>query len=150
MRYMLAKIGIALTGTALVVTGAMPMAMGIAQAQPAQPAGLHAPSALVLTVSKGDTAATATVERAVTLSCAPRPDGTHPSPAAACAELRSVEGEFTQLTTSSSQRTCTRQWDPVVITASGAWQGRNVSWSTTFGNPCEMQGSLAEGAVFAF
>ncbi|MFC9246605.1 subtilase-type protease inhibitor [Streptomyces sp. NPDC057136] len=148
MRYMLGRIAIAATGTVLVATGTT--AMGIAQAKPAQPTGLYAPSALVLTISKGDTPATATVERAVTLSCAPRPSGTHPSPAAACAELHSVEGEFTQLTKPSPQRTCTRQWDPVAITASGAWQGRNVSWSTAFGNPCEMQGSLAEGAVFAF
>ncbi|QNE75700.1 protease inhibitor protein [Streptomyces finlayi] len=151
MRYTLGRIATAAMGTVLAVTGAT--ATGIAQAQPARPAqptSLYAPSVLVLTISRGDTAATATVERAVTLSCTPRPSGTHPSPTAACTELRSVEGEFNQLTTSSPQRNCTRQWDPVVITASGAWQGRNVSWSTSFGNPCEMQGSLAEGAVFTF
>ncbi|WP_356706926.1 SSI family serine proteinase inhibitor [Streptomyces sp. NPDC006475] len=24
---------------------------------------------------------------------------------------------------------CTRQWDPVVVTATGVWQGQHVSWS---------------------
>ncbi|MFF2140281.1 subtilase-type protease inhibitor [Streptomyces sp. NPDC058193] len=125
------------------------VAVGAAHALPSQTAGLYAPSALVLSVGKGD-AASATVQRAVTLSCAPRPSGTHPSPDAACAELRQVAGEFAQLTTPLPQGRCTRQWDPVVLSASGVWQGRGVSWSTTFGNACEMQASLAEGAVFTF
>ncbi|MEV5158852.1 subtilase-type protease inhibitor [Streptomyces sp. NPDC053728] len=124
-------------------------AVGAAQALPAQQAGLYAPSALVLSVSKGG-AAPATVQRAVTLSCAPRPSGTHPSPDAACAELAEVEGEFSLLTTSQPQGRCTRQWDPVVLSATGVWQGRGVSWSTTFGNACEMRASLAEGPVFTF
>lgn len=131
----------------LIVSGTA--AVGAAQALPAQPTGLYAPSALVLSVGKGGEAP-ATVQRAVTLSCAPRPSGTHPSPDAACAELAKVEGEFTLLTTSQPQGRCTRQWDPVVLSATGVWQGRGVSWSTTFGNACEMRASLAEGPVFTF
>ncbi|WP_250292074.1 SSI family serine proteinase inhibitor [Streptomyces atroolivaceus] len=147
MRGKLCRIGAITTISTLVLAGTA--ATGVAQALPAQPSGLYAPSALVLSVGESG-AATATVQRAVTLSCAPRPSGTHPSPAAACAELRSVEGEFTRLTTPMPQGACTRQWDPVVVDATGVWQGRHVSWSATFGNACEMRASLAEGQVFAF
>lgn len=143
------------TASALVLTGTA--AAGVAHAQPAQPAqasrpaGLYAPSALVLAISKGERAATATVERAVTLNCAPRATGTHPAPASACAELRSVGGRFGALTEEPSQKMCTRQWDPVVVTAQGVWDGKHVSWSATFGNACEMEGTLAENSmVFAF
>jgi hypothetical protein len=158
MRYIRNTIAAAATATALVLTGTA--ATGIAQAQPAQPAApstqpaqpasLYAPSALVLTLGKGEQATTATVERAVTLNCAPRPTGTHPSPASACAELRTVHGEFTALTDSPSQRQCTHQWDPVVVTAQGVWQGKHLTWSAAFGNACKMEATLAEGTVFAF
>lgn len=123
---------------------------GIAHAQPAGTTSLYAPSALVLTVGTGEESATATVRRAVTLSCAPKPSGTHPSPAAACAELRDAGGEFSGVIDTSPQRNCTREWDPVVITAQGVWQGKQVSWSTTFGNTCQMEGGLAEGALLTF
>ncbi|MFC8225008.1 subtilase-type protease inhibitor [Streptomyces sp. NPDC057287] len=134
--------------SALLMSGTA--AVGSAQALPAQSASLYAPSALVLSVGKGGGDAPVTVQRAVTLSCAPRSSGTHPSPVAACAELRKVAGEFTQLTTPRPQGRCTRQWDPVALSATGVWQGRSVSWSATFGNACEMQASLAEGPVFSF
>ncbi|MFI2780521.1 subtilase-type protease inhibitor [Streptomyces sp. ALB3] len=147
MRDQLCRIGAIATVSALIVTGTA--AAGVAQARPAQPAGLYAPSALVLSVGKGGAAA-ATVQRAVTLNCAPRPGGSHPAPAAACAELHAVEGEFAQLTAPMPQGSCTRQWDPVTLDASGVWEGRRVSWSATFGNACEMHASLAEGPVFAF
>ncbi len=52
---------------------------GAAVAAPgAAPSSLYAPSALVLTTGHGSDAATATPERAVTLSCAPHGLG-HPS-----------------------------------------------------------------------
>ncbi|WP_392674906.1 subtilase-type protease inhibitor [Streptomyces sp. LN785] len=146
MRYNLRTFSAFTTVSALIMTGMG--AIGVAQAQAAQPTSLYAPSALVLSVGKSS-GASVTVQRAVTLSCAPRPSGTHPSPTAACADLLAVDGEFARLTT-PPQRSCTRQWDPVVINATGVWQGRSVSWSTTFGNSCEMQASLTEGSVFGF
>jgi hypothetical protein len=155
MRYIRNTVTAASIATALALTGTA--ATGAAHAQPSQPspssqpAGLYAPSALVLTIGKGERAATATVQRAVTLNCTPRASGTHPAPASACAELRSVNGSFAALTEEPSQRMCTRQWDPVVVTAQGVWDGRHVSWSATFGNPCEMEGALAESStVFVF
>lgn len=154
MRYILNTVAATATTAALLLTGTA--AAGVAQAeptqtaQPAQAKSLYAPSALVLTIGKGEDAVTATVERAVTLNCAPRPDGTHPMPAAACMELLYIEGEFGALTETPSTKRCTRQWAPVVVTAQGVWQGKRVAWSATFGNACEMEGSLADGAVFAF
>ncbi|MEV2252925.1 subtilase-type protease inhibitor [Streptomyces sp. NPDC050147] len=124
---------------------------GTAQAQPKEAAaGLYAPSSLVLAVGQGEEADTATMQRAVTLTCAPKASGSHPAPSAACAELRSVDGEFARLVSASPDAFCTKEWRPVVVTVDGVWQGRRVAWSTTFGNSCEMQASLTGSAAFAF
>ncbi|MDQ0988486.1 subtilase-type protease inhibitor [Streptomyces sp. V2I9] len=135
------------TASTLLVGG---LAAATAQAAPAKEKSLYAPSALVLGVARGEDPLTATVERAVTLSCAPTAEGTHPDPAAACEELAEVRGEFSELTAGPSNRTCTRQWDPVVVTAHGVWQGEPVQFSTTYGNACEMAGGTGGNAVFAF
>ncbi|GAB2758491.1 protease inhibitor [Streptomyces bullii] len=111
-----------LAGTALAAPGSAPSA-------------LYAPSALVLTVGHGESAATATPERAVTLTCAPRPAGTHPAAASACAELSSVSGEFDALS-ARADVLCTKQYDPVVVTVDGVWQGQRVSYERTFANEC--------------
>ncbi|MFE2295113.1 subtilase-type protease inhibitor [Streptomyces sp. NPDC059452] len=121
-----------------------------AHAAPAKAASLYAPSALVLTVAQGEDPLTATVKRAVTLTCAPNAEGTHPAPEAACAELESVGGQFTALARTSPDRMCTRQWDPVVITAHGVWHGKRVTFSTTYGNACELAGSMDDSAVYSF
>lgn len=146
MRYIVHTLGATASAAALVLSG---LAAGTAHADAAGDTGLYAPSALVLAVGRGEAAATATVERAVTLNCAPAPGGTHPSADAACRELTSVEGEFAMLA-GSSGRPCTRQWDPVTITATGVWQGKRVDWSATYGNACEMRESMNGSTVFAF
>ncbi|AWI29666.1 protease inhibitor protein [Streptomyces sp. ICN441] len=146
MRYIVHTLGATASAAALVLSG---LAAGTAHADAAGDTGLYAPSALVLTVGRGEAAATATVERAVTLNCAPAPSGTHPSPRAACRELNTVDGEFAMLN-GTSGRPCTRQWDPVTITAAGVWQGKRVDWSATYGNSCEMRESMNGSAVFAF
>ncbi|GAA2222565.1 hypothetical protein GCM10010232_03770 [Streptomyces amakusaensis] len=112
-------------------------------------ARLYAPSALVLSVGKGTDPMSAAVERAVTLGCTPRAHGTHPSPAAACGELRSVDGEFAALPTALPQTLCTREYDPVTVTADGVWQGERVAWTATYNNGCEM-GAYLPGALFSF
>jgi hypothetical protein len=148
MRYPLGALGatVALTATTLAGMG------GVAQAEPATAGRLYAPSALVLTIGKGDDAATASVQRAVLLNCAPTPSGTHPAADQACRELHAVNGEFPALTVSAEpDRVCTKIWNPVVITVDGVWEGRRVSWAHTFPNDCVMTG--AEGfqrAVFHF
>ncbi|MFD9904491.1 subtilase-type protease inhibitor [Streptomyces sp. NPDC059063] len=130
--------------TASVVT------MGTAQAEAPKPTGLYAPSALVLTVGQGEDAATATVQRAVTLTCAPKASGTHPVPQAACAELDAVEAKFDTLVDKEPKGHCTKEWNPVVVSVAGVWQGKHVAWTTTFGNACVKNASLTDGALLNF
>ncbi|GFH36877.1 subtilase-type protease inhibitor [Streptomyces pacificus] len=146
MRYIVHTLGATASAAALVLSG---LAAGTAQADAAGDTGLYTPSALVLTVGRGEAAETATVERAVTLNCAPTPGGTHPSARSACAEITTVNGEFARLT-HTSDRPCTLEWDPVTITAAGVWEGKRVDWSATYGNSCEMRESMNGSTVFAF
>ncbi|CAL9281385.1 protease inhibitor [Streptomyces olindensis] len=111
------------------------------------PAALYAPSALVLTVGHGESAIAATPERAVTLTCAPRPAGTHPAAVEACAELRGAGGDFDALTATEGVM-CTKQYDPVVVTVDGVWQGQRVSYERVFSNEC-MKNAYGTG-VFSF
>ncbi|KUM99806.1 protease inhibitor protein [Streptomyces yokosukanensis] len=121
---------------------------GAAVAAPgAAPSSLYAPSALVLTTGHGGDATTATPERAVTLSCAPTASGTHPAASQACAELRGIGGDFTALKPAGGVW-CNKLYDPVVVTVQGVWQGKRVSYESTFGNSCERD-SMG-GGVFAF
>ncbi|MFC5198397.1 subtilase-type protease inhibitor, partial [Streptomyces kaempferi] len=99
------------------------------------PAGLYAPSALVLTTGHGQSADAATPERAVTLNCAPTASGTHPAAVLACAELRGVGGDFDALSVRDGVL-CTKQFDPVVVTVAGVWQGKRVTYERTFANEC--------------
>ncbi|GAA4763883.1 MULTISPECIES: subtilase-type protease inhibitor [Streptomyces] len=142
--------GLALAGLSLGL--AFAPAAGTAGAAPAPaPAGatsLYAPSALVLTVTAGDDAVDGTVLRAVTLECAPGARGSHPAPEDACGELRAQAGGFDASVALDPDRACTKQWDPVTVTATGVWEGRHVSYSHTFGNPCVK--STARGVLFSF
>ncbi|WP_406861550.1 subtilase-type protease inhibitor [Streptomyces sp. HUAS MG47] len=133
----------ACTGLTLVGTAAT----GIADAATT---GLYPPSALVLTMGTGETAGTATVVRAVTLTCAPTPGGSHPAPEAACAELSAVNGRFGELAAEYPTRACTRQYDPVILTGDGVWQGKRISWTATYGNACELRSTMEKRQVFAF
>ncbi|MFF3918003.1 subtilase-type protease inhibitor [Streptomyces sp. NPDC001852] len=121
---------------------------GAAVAAPgAAPSSLYAPSALVLTTGHGSDAATATPERAVTLTCAPTASGTHPAAAAACAELGGTGGDFDALKPADDVW-CNKLYNPVVVTVQGVWQGKRVSYERTFGNTC-VRDSVG-GGVFAF
>ncbi|MET9731106.1 protease inhibitor [Streptomyces sp. NPDC006458] len=121
---------------------------GAGQAAPGSaPASLYAPSALVLTMGHGETALGVTPERAVTLTCAPTPSGTHPAAAPACSELRAAGGDLNALRGTEGVM-CTREWDPVVITVDGVWQGQRVSYERTFANECVK--TLYGPSVFAF
>jgi hypothetical protein len=124
-------------------------AAGSAEARPTGTTSLYAPSVLVLSVGKGEDPATATIQRAVVLRCKPTAYGDHPDPAAACAELVAVQGDFAALIDDAAGVACTRVWDPVVVTADGVWEGRRVTFARAFGNPCMLRGSDTAG-VFAF
>ncbi|MEF9908288.1 subtilase-type protease inhibitor [Streptomyces sp. P9-A2] len=111
---------------------------GAASAAPGgAPSALYAPSALVLTMGHGESAMTVTPERAVTLTCAPGPSGTHPAAAAACGELAAVDGDLRTLEARDGVL-CTHQYDPVVVTVDGVWQGQRLSYERTFANECVM------------
>ncbi|WP_414169653.1 subtilase-type protease inhibitor [Streptoverticillium reticulum] len=143
--------GIAL-GAALALGGGL-AAAGTTAASAAPATGAHtqslyAPSALVLTVGQGDDAASAGIQRAVTLNCTPGPSGTHPAAKAACADLRSAGGDFEKLTTVKTGVLCTKEWNPVIVTAQGVWEGQRVNFDKVFGNPCEMK--AAKGTLFEF
>ncbi|GGW46063.1 subtilase-type protease inhibitor [Streptomyces lucensis JCM 4490] len=131
--------------TAAAVCG--PLTGAAVAAPDAAPSSLYAPSALVLTTGHGNEAATATAERAVTLSCAPTASGTHPAAAQACAELRGVGGDFDALKAQSDVM-CTKIYDPVVVTVQGVWQGKRVSYERTFANSCLKE--AVTGGVFSF
>ncbi|MEV7571283.1 subtilase-type protease inhibitor [Streptomyces tanashiensis] len=114
---------------------------------------LYTPSAVVLSIGKGADAASATVLRAVTLSCAPSAAGTHPAPEDACAELRATSpgGAFEGLLASPDpDRMCPQHFDPVVINVDGVWEGSRTSWQYTFTNACAMDATLNGGVAFAF
>ncbi|MDX3580818.1 protease inhibitor [Streptomyces europaeiscabiei] len=122
-----------LTLTATAVCGPL-TGSALAAPEPAA-SGLYAPSALVLTMGHGETAAAVTPERAVTLTCAPNASGTHPAPADACAELRRSGGDFGALTGRAGVK-CNKQYDPVVVTVHGVWQGKRVAHERVFANQC--------------
>lgn len=122
-----------LTLTATAVCG--PLAGAAVAAPGPASAGLYAPSALVLTLGHGDTAAAVTPERAVTLTCAPTTSGTHPAAPEACAELRAVGGDFDALAVRGGVK-CTKRYDPLVVTVEGVWRGKRVAYERTFANEC--------------
>ena len=94
----------------LALLGALaPASAAQAKPEPA-PFGLYAPTALVLSLGYG--ADTDTVQRAVTLRCAPS-GGNHPNVADACAELTDVDGDFAAL--AGRDGPCTREYQPVTV-----------------------------------
>ncbi|MFF7756233.1 subtilase-type protease inhibitor [Streptomyces sp. NPDC007971] len=135
------------TAAAVGVIGAVLAATSVTAT--AAPTSLYAPSALVLTVSYPG-GSTDTAARAVTLSCAPGASGTHPSPAAACADLRTADGQLDSLLSSTPGQACMRLWSPVTITADGVWQGTRTSWKHTFANACEMNHAVDQNSLFSF
>ncbi|MEU3369993.1 subtilase-type protease inhibitor [Streptomyces sp. NPDC006711] len=136
---------------ALLANGLAGTGLGSAAAAPAaaqQPMSLYAPSALVLTIEPGTGDQASAVQRAVTLTCAPTPSGTHPTPAEACAELKRANGDFAALAAPGAPHLCTQLWNPVTVRADGVWNGRRVSHVHTYGNSC-MKDAGSE-AVFNF
>ena len=123
-----------ITCVAGVVAGVLALTAGPAAA--GTPHSLYPPSAMVLTAGQGGSAATATVERAVTLTCNPTADGTHPDAEAACADLERAHGQPALTLNDDSERACPQIYAPVTLTVDGVWEGRRVSYERTFPNGC--------------
>lgn len=79
MRSISRSLGLASGAMALTALTAL-AGSGAADAAPTGAETLYAPSALVVSVASGEDPAQATVMRAVTLVCAPRPHGHAPGP----------------------------------------------------------------------
>ncbi|MCB5165759.1 subtilase-type protease inhibitor [Streptomyces bambusae] len=137
--------GLGIAAAAALALAAVP---GPAGAAPSGAESLYAPSALVLTVAPGALEDDLSVLRAVTLTCAPTPSGTHPDPAGACAELNATGAELDFVTDGGTSTACTREWNPYTVTADGVWQGQRFTYTHTFGNPCTMRNG--KGTVFNF
>ncbi|WP_349816381.1 subtilase-type protease inhibitor [Streptomyces sp. MRC013] len=133
--------------TAAAMTALAPAAVAAPERAGTGTSRLYAPNALVLTVAKGEKAKTATPLRAVTLTCAPTPGGTHPAPEEACGELRAANGDFSALR-GEAERACAKIYDPLVVTAEGVWEGKRVAYERMFGNSCVLQNE--GGSVFSF
>ncbi|MER6255819.1 subtilase-type protease inhibitor [Streptomyces sp. NPDC001584] len=141
--------GLGLGSAAMALTALTALAWpGTAGAAPTGTESLYAPSALVVSVTAGPDADRGTVMRAVTLVCSPTPGGTHPHPAAACAELRANSSQLDQLAAPAAGAVCTREWNPMTVAAVGVWQGRRLSYTYTFANPCGLRNT--SGALFGF
>ncbi len=83
-----------------------------------------------LTVSGSDN----TWIRGLKLMCAPEPSGHHPRAAEACAALDAVDGDLDQLPEHPTG--CTKEYDPVTVTAAGAHRGQDIAWHRTYANDC--------------
>ncbi|MFB7171983.1 subtilase-type protease inhibitor [Streptomyces sp. NPDC056254] len=141
--------GLGLGSAAMALTALTALAWpGTAGAAPTGAQSLYAPSALVLSVTAGPDADTGTVLRAVTLVCSPGPGGTHPDPEAACGELRAAGSQLDSLAAPAADAVCTREWNPMTVTADGVWQGRRLNYTYTFANPCGLRNTA--GTLFAF
>ncbi|MET9508406.1 SSI family serine proteinase inhibitor [Streptomyces flavidovirens] len=108
----------------------------------AVPGGPTPPHGLFLTVSGSGS----TWIRGVVLQCVPRPAGPHPEASDACAALDRAKGDFDKLP--GNPRACTKQYEPVTVSASGNWRGLPTSWHKTYPNACVLD--TATGPVFRF
>ncbi|MFI6499365.1 SSI family serine proteinase inhibitor [Nonomuraea typhae] len=81
----------------------------------------------------------------VLLVCDGKPS-MHPRAAEACAALSSASGDFGRLPV--TQVLCTKEYNPVHVSATGVWEDRLVRFVGVYGNRCEM--NAATGPVFAF
>lgn len=77
-----------------------------------------------------------------TLTCSPD-GGTHPDPAAACAQLTAADGRIEAIP--EKDGVCTREFRPVVLHAHGTWAGEERTYEREFPNRCV--GVLATGGV---
>ncbi|MBT2227069.1 SSI family serine proteinase inhibitor [Nonomuraea sp. NEAU-A123] len=84
------------------------------------------------------------VAQAAILTCDPD-DGTHPTPAAACALLRKVSGDPAKLNVVPDPL-CTTEYQPHTVLVRGRWRGVAVKFSHLYTNACQMK--AAGGAVF--
>ncbi|MFI7440082.1 SSI family serine proteinase inhibitor [Nonomuraea indica] len=99
----------------------------------------------VLTVTPDD-GTTAEPLAASTLLCGPD-GGAHAAAAAACDQLRRVQGRAERIPEDPGP--CTREYAPVRVSAVGIWRGQRREYARTFPNRCEAVRATG-GILFAF
>ena len=98
---------------------------------------------LVLTIGYGEN--TDNVDRSATLRCEPS-GGSHPQAVQACQELQAVDGQIAAIP--ERDGFCTKEYNPVTVTAAGWWRGERIRYRETYSNPCVMR--LHTGTLFQF
>ncbi|MBW4716318.1 SSI family serine proteinase inhibitor [Saccharothrix obliqua] len=96
-------------------------------------------SSFTLTTNHRDTI------RLAHLTCGPA-GGTHGNAHHACAALSEVDGRIDELR--AAPVSCTMEYDPVTVTATGTWRGERRRFTQTFENPCVLRAGT--GHVFDF
>ncbi|MEV5746614.1 SSI family serine proteinase inhibitor [Actinoallomurus sp. NPDC052308] len=129
-------ITVAALGLLALVTG--PAAVAAPMTIQIGPVGVYTLS--VRTIEGGDPA------RTTVLTCDPD-GGTHLAPAAACDQLRAVDGRIADLPEASGA--CTLVYAPVRVTAAGRWNGGSRRYTRTFFNRCAAIRATG-GVIFAF
>jgi hypothetical protein len=79
------------------------------------------------------------------LTCEPA-GGRHKKAKEACADLATVDGDFTKLTASGAM--CTMEMNATKATMRGKWRGKKVFREETYSNPCVLR--VNTGSVFDF
>jgi hypothetical protein len=79
------------------------------------------------------------------LTCPPT-DASHPNPAAACQQLNQADGWIDGIPEESGS--CTREFEPVIVTASGTWNGEPRYYKREFSNRCVAVRATG-GVIFA-
>lgn len=67
------------------------------------------------------------------LTCPPN-DGSHPNPVTACEQLTRAEGRIEGIPEDPGP--CTREFDPVIVAATGTWNGEPRHYKQEFSNRC--------------
>ncbi|MGH3942836.1 MAG: SSI family serine proteinase inhibitor [Pseudonocardiaceae bacterium] len=68
------------------------------------------------------------------LTCPPDCDDSHPDPAAACKQLSQFNGRIEGIPEDPGP--CTRELKPVIVAASGTWNGEPRYYKQEFSNRC--------------
>lgn len=129
-----------LTGAALVAL--LPAGIALADNRPRDNRPRADGSMLTLTVTHPEK--TTSGARTVTLRCNP-PGGTHPNPAAACADLARSNGRIVR---DPGETVCTLEYRATAARATGVWRGRVITFDMTFPNDCVMHART--GRLFRF
>src|SRR6185312_15742962 len=94
----------------------------------------------ITSAASGETLAT------TSLTCPPNASS-HPDPAAACAQLTKADGYIEAIPEDPGP--CTKEFNPVIVTASGTWNGQPRHYKHEYSNRCVAVRATG-GVIFKF